>query len=55
MAMAGKQKEKKLARTKAQGRLFLFWVGYVCLMGVLYGHIGTLQPQTANMAAYWPA
>jgi hypothetical protein len=56
MAMAGKQEKKKnLARTKAQGRLLLFWVGCVCPMGVLYGHMGTIQPQTANMAAYWPA
>jgi hypothetical protein len=59
MAMAGKQKKQILSRTKAQGRLLLFWVVCVCLMGVLYGHMGTItiqpQPQTANMAAYWPA
>jgi hypothetical protein len=43
MAMAGKQKKNKiLVRTKAQGRLLLFWVVCVCLMGVLYGHIWTL-------------
>ena len=33
----------------------LLLVVCVCPMGVLYGHMGTLQPQTANMAAYWPA
>jgi hypothetical protein len=55
MAMAGKQKNEFLARTKAQGRLLLFWVVCVCLMGVLYEHMRTIQPRTANMAAYWPA
>ena len=54
MAMAGKHKNSMFARTKAHGRL-LFWVVCVCHMGVLYGHMGTIQPQTANMAAYWPA
>ena len=44
MDMAGKFK-KKMARTtcKAQGRLLLFWVGCVCLMGVLYGHMCTIH------------
>jgi hypothetical protein len=36
--------ELGIARTKAQGRLLLFWVGCVCPMGVLYGHMGTIQP-----------
>jgi hypothetical protein len=34
MAMAGKQKKGFLARTKAQERLLLLWVGCVCPMGV---------------------
>ena len=46
--------EMILARTKAQGRLMLFWVVCVCPMGILYEHMGTIQPQTAYMAAYWP-
>ena len=41
-----------MARTKAQGRLLLFWVGCVCPTGVLYAPTGSIQPQTANMAAY---
>ena len=54
IAMAGKQKKLILARTKGQGRLVLFLVVCVYPMGVLYGHMGTIQPQTAYMAAYWP-
>ena len=42
MAMAKKQGKWVLAQTKAQGWLLLFWVGCVCPMGVLYGHMGTL-------------
>ena len=30
----------------------MFWVGYVWPMGVLYGHMGTTQPQTTKMHAY---
>ena len=35
-----------LARTKTQGRLLWFWVVCLCPKGVLYGHMGTIQPQT---------
>jgi hypothetical protein len=43
MAMAEKQEKKLiLARTKAQERLLLFWVGFVCPMGGLYDPTGTL-------------
>jgi hypothetical protein len=41
MSVAGKQKKIILARTKAQGRLLLFWVGCVCPMGV-YMNLWTL-------------
>jgi len=42
------EKRDFLARTKAQGRLLLFWVGFVCHMGVLYGTMGTVHPQTGK-------
>ena len=53
----GKAGKQKMVRTKAQKRLVLFWVVLVCVcpMGVLYGHMGTIQPQAAYMASYWPA
>jgi hypothetical protein len=38
-------------RHKTQGRLLLFWVVSVFPMGVLYGHMGIIKPQTAIMAA----
>jgi hypothetical protein len=44
-----KQEKRILARSKTQGRLLLFWMVCVCPMGVLYGHMGTIQPQTANI------
>ena len=50
----GKAEKMNLARTKLQGRLLLFWVGCVCPTGVLYAPTGTMQPQTAKMAADWP-
>jgi hypothetical protein len=52
--MAGKQKKLVLARTKAQGWLLLFWVGCVCIMGVLFGQTSTIHHQTTKMRVYLP-
>jgi hypothetical protein len=54
MAMAKKQEKYILAQTKAQDRLLLFWVGFVCPMGVLYEPTGAIQPKTTKMRAYLP-
>jgi hypothetical protein len=56
MAMAGKQKNEFWRELRHKGGCCSFgWAMYApWAFYMLYGQMGIIQPQTANMAAYWP-
>ena len=52
ITVAGKQKNEFWSELSYKGSCFVVLGGLCMPMGVLYALAGTIQPRTANMAAY---